>query len=237
MADFWRGDFYGQSDNILGGARLMVLGEAHYHHCAPIGSDIPEITKDVVNAYIEGRLGSNAQFFRRVERLVTKRLNNGLAPEQSAAFWHSVIFSNYIPVIAGNRPGDRPPEELWNGEASHEFVANVKRTEAEIVLVCGTELWRRKPVHQAISAAYQVGARHYEAHEINWSPDWGAVAAHIPHPSGSRGWSYKRCVPVVDYLFTVLNERRFATGLQLPAVLPLSAFANGQSAQESSDAV
>lgn len=30
MTDYWRGDFYGQSDNLLGGARLMVLGEAHY---------------------------------------------------------------------------------------------------------------------------------------------------------------------------------------------------------------
>ncbi|GEC31685.1 hypothetical protein EFR01_18560 [Sinorhizobium fredii] len=237
MAHFWRGDFYGQSDNVLGGARLMVLGEAHYHHSAPIGSDIPEMTKDVVNAYVEGRLGANAQFFRRVERLVTKRLISGLTRDQSAAFWHSVIFSNYIPVIAGNKPGDRPPEGLWNGAAPHDFIENVKRTEAEIVLVCGTELWRRKPVHKAISTAYKAGGRHYEAHEINWSPEWGAVAAHIPHPSGSRGWSYKRCVPVVDYLFNVLNERRLAKGLQALVVHPVFAFANGQSSQESADAV
>ncbi len=237
MAEFWRGDFYGQSDNILGGARLMVLGEAHYHHSAPVGSEIPEITNDVVTAYVNGRLGPNAQFFRRVERLVTKRLSDGLTREQSAAFWHSVIFSNYIPFIAGNKPGDRPPQELWNGAAASEFVENVKRTEAEIVLVCGTELWRRKPVHKAISAAYRAGTRHYEAHEINWAPDWGAVAAHIPHPSGSRGWSYKRCVPVVDYLFTVRNERRLARGLPAPVVPPAFALASGQSAQESADAV
>lgn len=221
MADYWRGDFYGQSDNLLRGARLMVLGEAHYHHSAPIGTDIPEMTKDVVTAYIEGRLGANAQFFRRVERLVTKRLHDGLTQAQSAAFWHSVIFSNYIPVVAGNKPGDRPPEELWNGSASREFVANVQKTEAEIVLICGTEVWRRKPIHKTIPAAYQAGPRHYEAHEINWSPEWGAVAAHIPHPSGWRGWSYKRCVPVVDYLFATLNERRAQKGLQAPVVLPL----------------
>ncbi|KNY14380.1 hypothetical protein AKG11_24600 [Shinella sp. SUS2] len=174
----------------------------------------------MVTAYIEGRLGANAQFFRRVERLVTKRLHDGLTQEQSAAFWHSVIFSNYIPVVAGNKPGDRPPEQLWNGSASHEFVANIQRTEAEIVLVCGTELWRRKPIHKTISAAYQAGPRHYEAHEINWSSEWGAVAAHIPHPSGSHGWSYKRCVPVVDYLFAVLNERRAEKGLQASVILP-----------------
>lgn len=105
MADYWRGDFYGQADNFIGGARLMVLGEAHYHHSAPIGTDTPEMTKDVVTACIEGRLGANAQFFRCVERLVTKRLHEGLSREQSASFWHSVIFSNYIPVVAGNEPG------------------------------------------------------------------------------------------------------------------------------------
>ncbi len=218
MADYWRGDFYGQADNFIGGARLMVLGEAHYHHSAPIGTDIPEMTKDVVTAYIEGRLGANAQFFRRVERLVTKRLHEGLSREQSASFWHSVIFSNYIPVVAGNEPGDRPSHELWNGSAPHEFVANVQKTEAEIILICGTELWRRKPIHKAIHAAYQAGPNHYEAHEINWSPGWGAVAAHIPHPSGSRGWSYNRCVPVIDYLFAVLNERRAEKELPLPDI-------------------
>lgn len=223
MAEYWRGDFYEQRENFLGGARLMVLGEAHYHDTAPVGADIPEITKDAVTAYLEGALGSNAQFFRRVERLVTKRFSSGLMPEESAAFWHSVIFRNYIPVVAGNKPGDRPPAALWNGAASREFVANVQKAEAEIVLVCGTELWRRKPVHKAISAAYQAGDRHYEAHEINWSPDWGAVAAHIPHPSGSRGWSYRRCVPVVDYLFAALNERRAAKGLSSLVALPLLA--------------
>ena len=159
MAEYWRGDLYGQQDNILGGARIMVLGEAHYHETEPVGADLPGITNDVVMRYLERQLGSNAQFFRRVERLVTMRLSAGLTKEQSAAFWHSVIFSNYIPVIAGNRPGDRPPEELWNGSASSEFVENVKRTEVEIVLVCGVELWRRKPSHRVIPGAYQAVGR------------------------------------------------------------------------------
>ncbi|HEY5794983.1 MAG TPA: hypothetical protein VIU82_08195 [Bosea sp. (in: a-proteobacteria)] len=223
MADYWRGAFYGQSDNMLGGARLLVLGEAHYHETAPIGSSIPGLTQDVVTRYLAGQLGSAAQFFRRVERLVTKRLDAGLTREESSAFWHSVIFANYIPVVAGNVPGDRPSEAMWQGAAPLEFLGNVQATEAEIVLVCGTELWRRKPTHKAIPAAYQAGGRHYEAHEINWSPEWGAIAAHIPHPSGSYGWSYKRCVPVVDYLFAVLNERRAANRMRSPVTIEVSA--------------
>lgn len=207
MSDIWKGDFYGQ-DNLLGGARLFILGEAHYHDKAPVGTLIPEMTNDVVNRYLGDQLGSNATFFRRVERLVSKRFSEGLTKQERHDFWHSVIFSNYIPVVAGSGPGDRPSEELWNGVAGPEFVENVKRTEAEIVLVCGTELWRRKKFHHAIPAAYRVAERAYEAHEIRWSDDWYAVAAHIPHPSGSRGWSYERCNPVIDFLFSSMNTRR-----------------------------
>lgn len=207
MSDIWKGDFYGQ-DNFLGGARLFILGEAHYHDKAPVGTLIPEMTNDVVNRYLGDQLGFNATFFRRVERLVSKRFSEGLTKQERHDFWHSVIFSNYIPVVAGSGPGDRPSEELWNGAAGSEFVENVKRTEAEIVLVCGTELWRRKKFHHAIPAAYTVAERAYDAHEIRWSNDWCAVAAHIPHPSGSRGWSYERCNPVIDFLFSSMNTRR-----------------------------
>lgn len=212
MSDIWKGDTYGQN-NFLGGARLFILGEAHYHDQAPVGALIPEMTNDVVSRYLNDQLGSNATFFRRVERLASKRFSEGLTKQERHDFWHSVIFSNYIPVVAGSGPGDRPSEELWNGVAGPEFVENVKRTEAEIVLVCGTELWRRKKFHHAIPAAYRVAERAYEAHEIRWSDDWYAVAAHIPHPSGSRGWSYERCNPVIDFLFSSMNTRRLAKNI------------------------
>ncbi len=41
MSDVWRGEAYG-GNNILGGARLFILGEAHYHDSAPIGAHIPK---------------------------------------------------------------------------------------------------------------------------------------------------------------------------------------------------
>jgi hypothetical protein len=208
MADYWKGEAYAQGSNILGGARLFILGEAHYHDEASVGTLIPNITIDVINLYLNDQLGSNATFFRRVERLVSKRFSQGLNRAERENFWHSVIFSNYIPVVVGNGPGERPTEELWNGSAGQEFIENVAKTEAEIVLVCGTELWRRKKFHHAVPAAYHVGQRAYEAHEIRWSEDWGAVAAHIPHPSGSRGWSYERCNSVINYLFASMNQRR-----------------------------
>jgi hypothetical protein len=218
MAEYWRGEDYGDEENILGGARLFVLGEAHYHADAPIGTDMPEITQGVVESYIAGRMGANAMFFRRIERLVCRRLSRGLTQEESRDFWHSVVFSNYIPVIAGNGPGERPPAPLWEGRAPAEFAANVQKTEAEMVLICGTELWRRKPFNHAVPEAYRVGERGYEGHEIRWSENYFAIAAHIPHPSGSRGWSYERCLPVVEYLFRHMNERRRL--LDIPVAVP-----------------
>ncbi|WP_223217109.1 hypothetical protein [Rhizobium cauense] len=144
---------------------------------------------------------------------MTGRFDRGLSPAELAAFWNSVVFYNYIPVIAGNKPGDRPPEHLWEGRTPHLFFGLVKRREAEIILVCGRELWRKKAHQKAKKAAYRVGARPFEAHEINWSPEWGAVATHILHPSGSRGWGYEENVPPVDYLFAEMNRRRLAKGI------------------------
>ncbi len=168
------------------------------------------MTREVIDLHLNDRLGPPATFFRRVERLVSKRFSQGLTRDERHEFWHSVIFGNYIPVVAGQAPGDRPTEEMWTGDAGPKFIEDVKRNEVEIVLVCGTTLWRRKTFHHAIPSAYTVGARAYEAHEIRWSNDWYAVAAHIRHPSGARGWSYEPCNPVVDYLFRSMNERRAA---------------------------
>ncbi|MBY3575487.1 hypothetical protein HFN65_31605 [Rhizobium laguerreae] len=213
MFEAWVGTRYADETNVIGGARLLILGEAHYDSAAEIGSERPELTREVVEAYVAGRLRSNATFFRRVERLVTGRYERGLTAVESKQFWDSVVFYNYIPVIAGNKPGDRPPEHLWGGKTPQLFFDVVKRREAEIVLVCGRELWRKKPHQKAIKAAYKVGERPFEAHEINWSPEWGAVAAHILHPSGYRGWSYDENTPPVQFLFEELNRRRHAKGI------------------------
>ncbi|MCK8779115.1 hypothetical protein M0654_03860 [Rhizobium sp. NTR19] len=212
MAEPWRGDLWGDSENIIGGARLMILGESHHSAEHAVGSYVPNMTQDVVQAYLEGKLGKTGKFFANVERLVTGSRDKPLTREQSDAFWRSVVFYNYIPVVAASKPNSRPLPEMWEGDTPRIFFDAVKRSEAEIILVCGRDLWRRKKHHVTIPAAYNIAGRSFEAHEINWSDNYGAVAAHILHPSGSRGWTFDANVPVVNYLFDELGRRRQVRG-------------------------
>lgn len=211
MDNHWRGSNYGYEDNFLGGARVMVLGEAHYSDDIPIGEPVPEgFTRNVIEWYLSGGFQERRRetFFNRVERLLSRRLQRGLSSGERNDFWNSVIFYNYIPVIAAQKPNERPQDWMWEQDAPRAFRKVVKATEAEIILVCGTTLWRKKVFDVAIPDAYHAAGRGFEAHEVNWSGTYGAVAAHIPHPSGSRGWSYDRSLPVRDFLFEELRRRR-----------------------------
>lgn len=215
MDNHWHGELYGKPENMLGGARIMILGEAHYDQTRTIGEDVPGgNTRGVMDWYLRGGFKEKQRetFFNRVERLVTRRLDKGLAGPEKAAFWNSVVFYNYIPVIAAHKVGQRPPEAFWHGRAADQFYDVAKRREVEIVLVCGTQLWRKKRFDTAVPDAYQAAGRGFETHEIHWSENYAAIAAHIPHPSGSRGWSYERSLPVRDYLFAELDRRRACRG-------------------------
>jgi hypothetical protein len=214
MATRWRGDRWGEADNCLGGLRLLILGESHYHDTAPVGSDLPDMTNDVVNGYLEGN--NSHAFFGKIERLVSGRD----APCDRGHFWHSVVFYNYIPVIVANAPRTAPAEAFWGGNAPELFKRLVKAVEAEAVLVCGTTLWRRMvPGMVERDAAYEAGGRSWREREYEVAMPYRAVAAHIPHPTGSWGWSFKRCEPVVRHLRTRVAEIRAETGAPaLPAI-------------------
>jgi hypothetical protein len=209
------GEQYSNPDNMFGGARIMILGEAHYSKDYPIGADVPEMTQGVIQMHLSGHLGRNSLFFKRVERLMTGSWRNESGEFDKAAFWQSVIFQNYVPVIAGTKPRDRPATWMWAGRAEEEYRANVKKHEVEIVLVCGTELWRKKPFDVAQAGAYAAAGRTFEAHELNYADQYGAIAAHIPHPSGSRGWTYDRCDPVARHLLSSINKRRQVLDVRL----------------------
>jgi hypothetical protein len=214
MSEPFIGSNYARPDNIFGGARIMILGEAHYSEHHPVGEYFPNLTKEVITSLLAGQLGRKALFFRRVERLLTGCLPKGKAPS-AEAIWSSLIFQNFVPVIAGKKPKDRPAPWMWKVQAHDDLRRTVKEKEVEIVLVCGTELWREKPFDIAFPDAYAAAGRTFEAHELTYAETFNALAAHIPHPSGSRGWTYGRCEPAVQFLLRSINGRRRAAEVQL----------------------
>lgn len=207
MARAWRGAEWGDPDNLLGGFRLLILGESHYHETAPVGADLPGMTNDVVNGYLGG--DNSHAFFSKIQRLITGR---DLLHERRS-FWDSVVFYNYIPVVAANAPSQRPPDAFWGGDAPGLFARLVKEIEAEAILVCGTTLWRRMPPGMIERAdAYQAGGRFWREREYDVALPYRAVAAHIPHPTGTVGWSYERSQPVVRHLRERANAIRVEVG-------------------------
>ncbi len=209
MARPWIGSEWGNSANALGGLRLMVLGESHYHDEAPVGTDIPDMTEWLINSYLED--GRKYPFLSRLERLVM----SGRDHRPSRDVWNALVFYNYIPVVAANEPRRRPPEELWHGAAPRLFGSLVSRLEAEAILVCGVELWRQMPIGLIERKdAYQAAGRGWREREYEVALPHRAVAAHIPHPSG-WGWSYDRCKPVIQHLRERANKLRQELGIEL----------------------
>jgi hypothetical protein len=208
MARPWIGRRWAQSDNLLGGFRIMVLGESHYHDTAPVGTDIPDMTEWVINNHLQN--GSSHTFLSKIEALVM----TGSKSWKPHDFWHSVVFYNYIPVVAANKPRQRPTEELWYGQTPHLFSDVVKRVEAEAILICGTELWRRMPIGLAERQnAYQAEGRGWREREYEVALPHRAIAAHIPHPS-SWGWKIERCKPVIQHLRARTNDIRRELGIE-----------------------
>jgi len=207
MARPWIGRRWGQSDNALGGLRIIILGESHYHDSVPVGTDIPDMTEWVIHSYLQDR--SSHPFLSKIEALVM----TGTHSWETRDFWDSVVFYNYIPVVAANKPRQRPGEELWYGAAPQLFGELVKRVEAEGILVCGTELWRRMPIGLIERQdAYRAGGRSWRDREYEIALPHRAVAVHIPHPSG-WGWSYERCEPVIQHLRTRVDQLRHELGV------------------------
>lgn len=208
MFEPWCGPTFGDPGNPLGGMRLIVLGESHYVPGAPIGSSIPKLTKCVVEDYIGDE--KSYPFFSRVMNIMLG--GTGGSRDRREAFWNSVVFFNYIPVVAANRSGQRPRPDMWKGAAPDNFLSCVRRYEAEAVLVCGTQLWRNLPATNGAHHRYPAAGRDWDAREYEVAAPFYAVAAHIPHPTGSRP-PISRCEPVAAYLRQRVAEMRHEQGL------------------------
>lgn len=207
MSEPWVGRDYAQVWNRIGGFRVLVLGESHYGEGRTIGEEIPEMTNYVVSEVLSGRW--KLPFFGKVANLLLGRAPH--SHEEFVSVWDSVVFANYIPVVAANDSRQRPPEHLWSARANSEFRDLLCKKEIEAVLICGTELWRRlEPVNEE-PQAYQANGRGWNARSYPTSGQYSAIAAHIPHPSGSFGWTYNRCRPVVDFLIERAASNRIGT--------------------------
>jgi len=123
----------------IGGVRLLVLGESHWGNST---YQYTEFTRDVVKKWCFQR---RDRFFTSIAKLVLG-IPPGvyLAEGPRQAFWNQVAFYNFVPVIVGPGPRDRPSEAQWS-LATEPFCNVLTELEPHAILVLGKELWWHLP--------------------------------------------------------------------------------------------
>lgn len=200
MDDYWKGSLFGNPENLIGGKRMLVLGESHYSSQHEVGEHVPDMTVNVLTHHCRPK-ARGFRFFRKVERIVLKQAGlTHVGHEHAAQFWQSVVFANYIPVVAAKRPRQRPPEHLWNAEAAGRYRRIIADEKIDMVLVCGKETFLRAPCDVKLPGRYRMMGLDCSARLVSKGEEAAAMAAYIHHPA-SFGWSYEKNMPAIRFLF------------------------------------
>jgi hypothetical protein len=195
MFNPWKGSNWGLRSNLLGGVRLLVLGESHYtnpDHPELVGQCVPETTIEVVeDLAIFGR----HRFFTGLTQIVSGRPKWQMSREEVQAVWSAIAFANYVPVFVGTGPRIRPTNAMF--ESGHDpFAEMLADLEPQAIIVCGHALWwwmRRG----------WLGGANPPVADTCWIGN--ALAARITHPSG-RGFSSTRTRPIVEQLLADVHS-------------------------------
>ncbi len=145
MFEPWLERDYGDPENALRGRQLMIVGESHYSKDPSEAGTAPEgFTTGVVD-YLA--LKKRHQFFGKVQEIVTGEPRRDQTAADRAAFWHSVVFYNYVrELVDGRSFADggarrRPSEEMFR-RGAEPFREIRRRFEPHVVIICGLETWR-----------------------------------------------------------------------------------------------
>lgn len=140
----WVGELYGQTE-LLGGRRILVVGESHHASDLPVGEIAPEMTRAVMTEY--GASQERGKWKRTLDNVawaLSGKNRAELAREDYRGefdVWRSLAFYNYIPVILAEGPrGTRPTSELFaSGREPFEMV--LTELQPDVILVCGYALF------------------------------------------------------------------------------------------------
>ena len=139
----WKGDLFGKAENAFGGLKVLVLGESTHDANLKIGDVRTFLTKLTVQGFLDG---ADWHFYTRVTAVLDAAAQNSGpavqkgASERRSRLWQSLAFSNVIPVVAANFPGERPSKSLFH--LCSPFLEDVfDDMEPDVVMVFGKEAW------------------------------------------------------------------------------------------------
>jgi hypothetical protein len=126
------------------GCRLLILGESHYtRDLAEVGTTPDGFTTEVVEHFA---IRNRHQFFGKLHEIVVGTPRRAHTAGEKEAFWSTVAFYNWVPVLCDGRPlaaggaQRRPTPEMFRAGAQ-PFADVLNELEPDAVIVCGIELW------------------------------------------------------------------------------------------------
>lgn len=192
----WVGREYGSKSKW--GVAVMVLGESH--HCGTSADECNQnLTIELIKGVICGR--ERHAFWAKTRRLFCGRDS---AADQSAEFWNSVIFYNYVQESVGTGPRLRPSSQKWAG-GGPAFLEVVERYRPGLVLALGRKLWDELPRNEDHAGPpIMLPDRGQRETWLYPHRKGEALALGISHPTWP-GWKYNDWVPCVS---AALDEAR-----------------------------
>jgi hypothetical protein len=125
----WIGKRYGKAPY---GFKLLVLGESHYRW-----PDHPEDETTITRVALEENWDHH-RFFLSLEKLIP--LPQG---RHGLRGWDTVAFYNYVQEFVGDRPRDRPTDEMWSSVLTVSAFSEVLEIcKPDRILVVGKTTWR-----------------------------------------------------------------------------------------------
>lgn len=135
----WIGNQFGQKNNLIGGVRILILGESHYTSDLPlIGKEDPSGTIKAIEEY--GLGGVPHKFFTKVLQVVAGKKKWSMASSEIREYWHAIAFYNYVPVYVAEGPRTSPTRAMFEMGAA-PFMTALKELQPEVIVVCGARLW------------------------------------------------------------------------------------------------
>lgn len=146
MFKAWVGNKFGETGNLVGGKRVLVLGESHHADEHPVGSEVPDMTHDTMRLYASGTRARWRRTFDNLAWAVSGKNREQLERDGKRGepeVWNSLAFYNYIPVVLAthsrsNRPTDA---QFSDGKTISAFERVLGETRPDVLLVWGYTLF------------------------------------------------------------------------------------------------
>jgi hypothetical protein len=144
MFEPWVGENYGNS-NLLGGKRILVVGESHHSLEHPVNSVVPDLTQRVMEHYRQTQ--ERGKWMRTLDNIAWTlsghKRSDLVASVHRGEFsvWQSVAFYNYVPVILADSARSNRPTAKHFQLAVEPFEKVLRVLNPEVLIICGYGLF------------------------------------------------------------------------------------------------